>query len=78
MNPSWYCPKCKTYNATNANRCAFCATPKPANPMNREQVEADKANSTNDQVTRDLHVAIDRLPYQAKIRIWRWMEDNIL
>ena len=76
-NNSWLCTKCNTRNARHVKRCSFCSNPRPTDEQIKviEQVIADK---TEGKTKQDVHNAIEKLTPPQCMRLWRWMEDNLL
>jgi hypothetical protein len=70
----WKCIKCGIGNDTNITRCSFCSEPQPPKGA-REKKEV----SHNEDKTRmSLHAIIEKLHHKQRVRLFRWMEDNIL
>jgi hypothetical protein len=69
---SWKC-QCQVNNADNITRCAMCGKPREIGEMK----ETD-ATKTIENLTRALHNAIERLSPDQKMRVWRWLENNII
>ena len=70
----WFCPKCKTWNENEKTRCSWCSAPQPANTA---QV-TESANSEDIKITQLLHNTIEKLNYRSKVKLWRWLEDNLI
>jgi len=75
MKLNWKCVKCGAGNHPQINRCSFCSEPRPADDGERERKEAQN-NET--RLTQSLHNAIEKMNHHARVRTWRWLEDNII
>jgi len=72
---NWKCMKCKCTNRYDISRCSFCVEPRPAD----DQLQAKKdAQSTETKLETTIHNEVSKMSHNARVRLYRWMEDNII
>ena len=72
MNETWLCTKCHSRNNIDRANCGFCSAPKPeVNQNTNESIEANK-------LSQAIHIAVDKMNHMQRLRVWRWLEDNII
>lgn len=72
---NWLCPKCKTKSSTHFQRCSWCGSPKPPEENIAEKQIKDQQESF---LNKSIQKALNRMTHQQKVRMWRWMEDNVI
>jgi len=75
MNNKWFCPKCSSWNENEKSRCSFCSNPKPIIAVIPKAIIEEQ---NNNDLTQQLHNAIEKMSPQQKRKLFRWLEDNVL
>lgn len=71
---TWLCSKCHTKIRNDRAVCSWCGQPRPA----PNQAEKEKEDHKNHFLEASIVKAVSKLNYQGKVRLWRWMEDNLI
>jgi len=69
----WRCSKCRTMVKNEYHRCSFCGQTKP-----KEEELNKPDNSAEIKLTQNIHNCVEKMNYNAKRRMFAWLEDNIL
>lgn len=72
---TWQCNKCRTNNRQTNTQCSWCNAPKPPPEEDGRIVNAEAAEV---KLTQSLHNAIEKMNHKTQLRVWRWLEDNII
>ena len=72
---TWKCIKCGIKSDEQHTNCSFCGAPKPVAGATREVKEQE---SNDNKLRRSIQRAVANMDYHRLMRLWRWMEDNIL
>lgn len=69
------CNKCHTKGNNERNICAWCGGELVSES---KKIESHDPSAAENKLTATLIGSIPKLNYAAKVKLFRWMEDNVL